>query len=268
MLQEGDLLEAYINDEFFEQKDTVHAFLTLTSAPLDIVYEDENLLLVNKPQGLSVHADETATPDTLINRITLYLYQKGEYDPDRDQTFSPALAHRIDRNTAGLVIAAKNAEALRILCDKIKEKEIKKYYLCVTCGHLPKNSDTLRAYHRKDEKQKLAHVSDTRLPGSKEMITKYNVLKRYANHDLAEITLITGRTHQIRAHLAHIGHPLLGDGKYGQLGKNPLLTKQALLAYKLHFDFTTESGILSYLKGKEFKIAHPVLVPQNTEQKL
>lgn len=268
ILNEGDLLEAYINDEFFETPKETHTFLRLASAPLDIVYEDENILVVHKPQGLSVHADETATPDTLINRIQRYLYDKGEYQPDEDQTFAPALAHRIDRNTTGLVLAAKNAEALRILCEKIRDREIKKTYLCITKGHLPKDSDTLHAFHRKDEKQKLAQIFDHPAPGTKEMITGYRVLKRYRAHDLAEVKLITGRTHQIRAHMAHIGHPLLGDGKYGHFGKNPLLTRQALLAYKLRFDFQTEGGILSYLNGKEIAISHPVLVPPHIETKL
>ncbi len=268
ILAEGDLLEAYINDEFFEETDEKLEFQKLSSAPLNVVYEDENILLVHKPQGLSVHADETATPDTLINRIKRYLYDKGEYDPRQDQTFSPSLAHRIDRNTTGLVIAAKNAEALRILCEKIKEKEIEKHYLCITCGHLPKDADTIRAYHRKDEKMKLARITDQKVPGSKEMITKYNVLKRYRHHDLAEVVLVTGRTHQIRAHMAHIGHPLLGDGKYGQLGKHPILTRQALIAYKLIFRFRTEAGILSYLNGKEIAIPDPKLCSDEKVQKL
>ena len=268
ILNEGDLLEAYINDEFFEQKDEKNAFMQLSSAPLEVVYEDENLLVVNKPQGLSVQTDVSSTPDTLIHRIQRYLYDKNEFDPNKDQTFAPALAHRIDRNTAGLVLAAKNAETLRILCEKIRDREIHKYYLCITKGHLPKNHDTLRAYHRKDEKQKLAQIFDKPVPGTKDMMTEYKVIKRYRSHDLAEITLITGRTHQIRAHMAHIGHPLLGDGKYGQLGKDPLLKKQALLAYKLQFDFSNDCGILSYLNGKEIQIEHPVLVPPSIENKL
>ena len=268
ILQEGDLLEAYINDEFFQNADQALDFMHLSSAHLDIVYEDENLLIVNKPQGLSVHADESASPDTLINRIQRYLYDKGEYRPDQDKTFAPALAHRIDRNTSGLVLAAKNAETLRVLCEKIRNREIKKFYLCIVKGHLPQDSDTLHAYHRKDEKQKLAQVFDRFVPGAKEMITEYKVLERYRAHDLAEIALITGRTHQIRAHMAHIGHPLLGDGKYGQLGRNPLLVRQALLAYKLQFAFATDGGILSYLSGKEVEILQPALVPPRIEQKL
>lgn len=264
-LSEGDFLEAYINDEFFDEQPNRHAFLALTSAPLDIIYEDENIIAVNKPQGLSVHADETGSPDTLIHRIQRYLYDKGEYIPEQDQTFAPALAHRIDRNTQGLVLAAKNAEALRILCEKIKQKEIQKYYLCIVRGHLPKTSDTLRAYHIKDETTKMAKIYDRPTEDAKEMITQYKVLKQYQNHDLAEIKLITGRTHQIRAHMAHIGHPLLGDGKYGKLDKSIAVNRQALAAYKLVFDFTTDAGILSYLNRKELQIQNPTLVPAALE---
>ncbi len=268
ILKEGDFLEAYINDEFFEKKDGADAFLLLSSAPLDVLYEDENIIAVNKPQGLSVHADETETPDTLINRILKYLYDKREYVPDKDITFTPALAHRIDRNTEGIVLAAKNAEALRILCQKIKDRELKKTYLCIVCGHLPKESDTLRAYHRKDEKMKLAHVTDTHVPGCKEMVTEYKVLKQYKNHDLAEVNLITGRTHQIRAHMAHIGHPLLGDGKYGKLRKDALLTRQALIAFKVRFAFESDAGILSYLNKKEIAIQSPAKTWETIENKL
>lgn len=268
MLREGNILECYINDEFFEQKDSTKEFLLLTSAVLEIVYEDENILVANKPVGLSVHTDESGSPDTLINRIQKYLYNKGEYDPEKDCTFAPSLAHRIDRNTCGLVLAAKNAEALRTLCEKIKQKEIKKYYLCIVCGHLPKEHDTLKAYHKKDEAAKQADIFDRPVPGAKEIITKYKVLRRYQNHDLAEVQLVTGRTHQIRAHMAHIGHPLLGDGKYSRPNKSPAQPHQALMAYKLRFDFQTEAGILSYLNGKEVTVKKTKLCESDIEKKL
>lgn len=268
MLKEGDVLEAYINDEFFETKPDTPAFMALSSAELDIVYEDENLLIVHKPQGLSVHADKKSNPDTLIARIHRYLYDKGEYLPEQDKTFSPALAHRIDRNTEGLVMAAKNAETLRILCEKIKEREIEKTYLCITCGHLPKEQDTLRAYHKKDETKNMARIFDVQAPGSREISTAYKVLKRYQNHDLAEVSLLTGRSHQIRAHLAHIGCPLLGDKKYGGEPAKSLPYGQALVAYKLRFAFQSESGILSYLNGQEICIKNPMLIPPDAEQRL
>lgn len=268
MLREGDLLEAYINDEFFETAADTPTFMQLSSPDLDIVYEDENLLIVHKPQGLSVHADEKKNPDTLISRIHRYLYEKGEYLPEQDKTFSPALAHRIDRNTEGLVMAAKNAEALRVLCEKIKTREIEKTYLCITCGHLPKEQDTLHAYHKKDEPKNMARIFETEVPGSREIATAYKVVKRYQNHDLAEVSLLTGRSHQIRAHLAHIGCPLLGDKKYGGEPTKHIPYGQALVAYKLRFAFQEDSGSLSYLKGKEICIKNPMLIPRDAEQTL
>ncbi len=268
ILSEGDFLELYINDEFFETKDEAHEFLSLSSCELDIIYEDENIIIVNKPQGLSVHADESKTPDTLINRIQKYLYDKGEFKPDSDLTFSPTLAHRIDKNTMGLVIAAKNAESLRILNEKIKYKEIKKFYLCIIKGRIDNEENTLHAFHLKDEKSKLAVISDVKKQGYKEIITKYSVKKKYKNHELLEVELITGRTHQIRAHFAHIGHSLLGDGKYGKLDKTSPLRRQALIAYKLIFDFKTDGGILSYLNNMEIKIKNPQLVSKEIEETL
>lgn len=257
-LNEGDIMQLYINDEFFEGGSEKPVFL---SAPdqVDIVYEDENILLANKRSGLVVHEDESRTADTLINRITHYLYSKGEYDPKKESSFAPALCNRIDRNTSGIVISAKNAEALRILNQKVKDRELVKKYLCVTIGIPEKKQAELKAYMVKDESTKTVTVFDKPNENTKTMITKYKVLKENREQGLAllEIDLITGRTHQIRAHLAHEGYPLLGDGKYGSNRINQAfhVKTQALCSYSLKFQFRTEAGALEYLNGKEFKIS-------------
>ncbi len=252
---EGDIIEAYVPDEFAKKVEPKYDFL---SAPdkLDIVYEDENILLVDKKQGLLVHPDKNEYRDTLIGRICHYLYKKGEYDPSKENSFVPALANRIDRNTGGIVIAAKNAAALKILCDKIKDRELDKRYLAVVHGILNKKCDLLEGYLFKDEEKNRVFLDKNKTDKNKTIKTKYRVLKEKDNLSLVEVELITGRTHQIRAHFASIGHPLLGDGKYGKLKEDKKLgfNKQALYSYRLTFDFTTDAGILNYLKGKTFEV--------------
>lgn len=252
-LCENDLMQLYIGDEFFETASD-RVFLSVP-ADISVVYEDENILLCDKKNGLVVHEDDENTADTLINRILHYLYNKGEYDPDRENSFTPALCNRLDRNTGGIVIAAKNAESLRILNEKIKERELEKRYLCITVGVPPKKSDTMTAYLEKDEKTKTVKVTDRKTPNNKTIITSYKVLKTDGKLSLVEVKLDTGRTHQIRAHFAHIGCPLLGDGKYGigEVNRKYKIKTQALYSYKLKFTFRTDSGILSYLDGKEFE---------------
>lgn len=254
-LNVGDVLQMYINDEFFGSSDTEHEFLTVPS-DIDVVYEDENLLLVNKKCGMVVHEDDEKTSDTLINRITHYLYDKGEYDPEREASFAPALCNRLDRNTSGIVICAKNAESLRLLNRIVKEREIIKNYLCITLGTPSPKEATITAYLEKNESTNTVYVSDKKTPTNKTIITKYKVLKSQNDLSLCEIDLITGRTHQIRAHMAHIGHPLLGDGKYGinQENRQRGIKTQALCAYKLTFNFKTDAGILNYLNGRCFEI--------------
>ena len=151
-LNEGDSVDMYISDEFFAEKEEKYSFLGAGKA-LDIIYEDENIMVLDKKAGLLSHPDEGEYVDTLIGRVQRYLYEKGEYDPKNEASFTPALANRIDRNTGGIVLAAKNAESLRILNEKIKYREIKKLYLCLLIGCPPKKSDTLCGYITKDEKK-------------------------------------------------------------------------------------------------------------------
>lgn len=252
-LVEGDTVDMYINDEFFAPAKEHFDFLS-ASKKLDIIYEDENILLLNKKVGLLSHPDDTEYNDTLITRVKRYLYEKGEYDPRDEQSFTPSLVNRIDRNTGGIVIAAKNAESLRILNQKLKDRELEKYYLCVIHGSMKQKSGVLEGWLTKDEKKNKVTVSERRTEDAKQIRTKYSVLAENGGLSLVEVELLTGRTHQIRAHFASVGHPLLGDGKYGSNALNKPLgyKKQFLYSYKLKFAFTTDAGILEYLNGRTF----------------
>lgn len=252
---EGDVLTFYISDEFFETPKEENAFLHVKS-DIDIIYEDENIILVNKRAGMVVHEDESKTPDTLIAHIQRYLYEKGEYNPDDENTFAPALANRIDRNTQGIVIAAKTAQSLRVLNQKIKDRELKKSYLCLAFGKFEKKSGKISAYLARDERTKTVKVYNSPQSGAKPITTGYSVIDYKNGISLVKVDLITGRTHQIRAHFAHIGHPLVGDGKYGNNRENKKagFIYQALCSYKLTFLFETDAGVLNYLNGKTFSV--------------
>ena len=255
-LETGDILQLYINDEFFDKPNEENLFLTVFKPQLNIVYEDENLLLVDKRPGMSVHADETEKVNTLINHIQAYLYQKREWNPKWENAFAPALCNRIDRNTGGIVIAAKNAETLRVINEKIRDHELEKSYLCVTVGHPRPAEGKIEGFLLKDEAKKLVSFYHKPIPGGKTAVTDYRVLETRGELSLVEIGLETGRTHQIRATMADLGCPLLGDGKYGRGDVNRRYgeTRQALYAYKLSFDFATDAGQLNYLKGQSFQV--------------
>ncbi|MBE6603740.1 MAG: RluA family pseudouridine synthase [Ruminococcaceae bacterium] len=256
VLLEGDEIQLFIKDEFFDLPQNDNSALATIKPKLSIIYEDENILLLNKRPGVLVHEDTAGGENTLILHVKAYLYQNGEYDPADEQSFAPALCNRIDRNTGGIVIAAKNAASLRAMNEKIKQNEVSKFYLCAAHGKMPKKAETLRGYLRKDSEKNLVTVSDAPLKGGKNIETRYRVLCEKNGNSLLEVELITGRTHQIRAHLAHVGHPLLGDGKYGKnrAEKGRGYKYQALYAYKLIFDRVGMDSVLSYLEGRTFSI--------------
>ena len=252
-LSEGDIIELYLKDDFFagEAPETSFKSIIPTVTP---VYEDGNILICNKRPGLIVHSDDEEDVNTLINHIKAYLYRKGEFDPDAENSFQPALCNRIDRNTGGLVIAAKTAAALRFINEKIRNDEIVKRYVCAVHGMPEKRKDTLYGYLIKDCDKNTVTVYKTKPSKGdvKTIITKYTVIGEKDGDALLDVELVTGRTHQIRAHMASIGHPLLGDGKYGinREDKRDGYKYQALYSRYVRFDIKEDAGEFSYLNGK------------------
>lgn len=255
----GDKLSLYINDVFFERPKAP----VLSWGELSVVYEDENLLVADKPAGLLCHEGREAGEDTLIARIQAYLVRTGAYRPEAEHSFAPALCHRIDRGTSGLVIAAKTAEALRVLCEKIKLHEIQKTYLCIAVGKFQKKSGRIQNYLYKNEAQNRVYAHDRMIPGARTAETRYEVLDFQDGLSLVKVALITGRTHQIRVHMAGLGHPLLGDSKYGieKINRQYRARSQMLQAYRLQFRFSGESP-LDYLNGREITSPTPLSFQQ------
>lgn len=255
-LAEGDRISLYISDEFFDTPREENAYLKVGTPKLDIVFEDENILLVDKKPGILCHSAGTWDYNTLIANIQAYLAQKGEWDPRKENSFTPALCNRIDRNTGGIVIAAKNAESLRILNEKIRDREIEKYYLCAVLGRPKLPQGRLENFIFKDSVKNQVYIKKKNEPGARTAVTEYRVLRSGSGLSLLECRLLTGRTHQIRAQLAYAGYPLLGDGKYGVEKANRTYGEkgQALYSYKLLFSLPTDAGILEYLRGREFTV--------------
>ena len=256
-VEKGDAVQLYINDEFFETPKEENSYLKVSTPRLDLVYEDENILLADKKPGVLCHSAGKWDYNTLIANIQARAYQKGEWNPREENSFAPALCNRIDRNTGGIVIAAKNAETLRIVNEKIRDREITKRYLCVVHGRPKPPEGRLEGYIFKDAKKNQVYIRERPEPGAKTAVTDYRLLQSRNGLSLVECTLHTGRTHQIRAQMAHAGWPLLGDGKYGSERKNRHFDEtggQALYSYYLRFDFPTGAGLLDYLKGREFRV--------------
>lgn len=269
LINTGDIIEIYLPDSFLLTKFDLYDKFDFMKAPikLNIVYEDENIIILDKPVGLLTHPDKNYHFDSLLSRLYHYLYNKNEYNPEDTSSFSPAFVNRLDRNTGGLVVAGKNIEALRILNLKIKEHQISKFYLAQVFGHMKHKESTLIANIEKNNTKNKVKIYTSKLDlkeknekSIKQIITKYKVLSEFENSSLLEIQLITGRTHQIRAHFAFLGHPLLGDTKYSDKNNKSArfdpscsFRHQALYAYKLNFNFKTNAGLLNYLNNQSFE---------------
>ena len=231
IVRTGDQIKVYISDEQLEKN---------SHFEIDIVYEDEHICVVNKPAKIEVTGENSLT--ALLEKQKLFIKP----------------CHRLDRNTTGLVLFAKDEETLNILLDKFKKHEIEKHYKAKVVGIPTKKQATLTAYLFKDAKKSLVYISDIPKKGYEKIITSYQMIEenKKENTSLLDVTLHTGKTHQIRAHLSHIGHPILGDGKYGnnEMNKKFGLKIQQLTSYSLTFHFKGESGILNYLNGKSILI--------------
>lgn len=250
-LSAGDQLSVYLPEDCFRNPRQTKPQKALPMP--EIVFEDANIAILKKPVNLPVHADNDGALDTLAARFLYYLAQAGAYDAGAEQSFTPALCNRLDRNTEGLVIGAKTAEALRTMNEKIRLHEVQKTYLCIVCGAPPKSADTVTAYHRRLP-GKNAEISPVPAEGFREICTGYRVCAQRDGLSLVQVALHTGRTHQIRAQMAAIGCPVLGDNRYGDRAQNRScgVSYQMLAACMLHFAFSAQPTVLDALRGETF----------------
>ncbi len=252
-LAEGDTVRLFLPDEFFgARRADENAWLASVKPDLDILYEDEDILLVNKRPGVLCHAADGWSADTLIARIQAHAYQSGQWDPAAENSFAPALCNRIDRGTGGIVIAAKTAAALRDMDEKIRAREVTKEYLCVCVGVPKPAQGRLEGWLFKDAVKNQVYVKPRQEPGTSFAATDYQVLASRDGLSLVTCRLHTGRTHQIRVQMAHAGWPLLGDSKYGRekLNRRYGESRQLLWSWRLGFDFVSPTETLDRLRGK------------------
>ena len=260
-LQTGDLIEMYINDEFFPvgKPAAKAAKPPRKQPPVTVVYEDANFAVLYKPAHLLCHSDRTGDVN-LVDAFAAYLEGKGEYDPHAEKRFAPALCNRLDRGTEGLVLAAKSYTALRDLNTIIRDDLMKKEYLTITVGAPPQGRFVAWLQHSEKNNKVRIHARESE--GCKQIITEVTVIRQAGPFALCRIGLITGRTHQIRAHLAYLGHPVLGDIKYGnrKMNERSGLKTQALCAQRLTFGRIPEENTLHYLSGKVIKLNDPEII--------
>ncbi len=249
ILKTGDVLNLYINDEFFTERVVPSA----QGTAIRVVYEDANVLVVFKPAGQTAHGDETS----LLAAVQRYLYESGSYDPTRENSFKPALSNRLDRNTSGLVLIGKNAAAQRALNEAVANDTVTKTYHCLAEGHFKAAVGRLEHDLKSSERDNCVFVVPAGTPGAKHAVTDYRVLEESGGISRLEVTLLTGRKHQIRVQLAQVGHPVYGDTKYGAKPRAHC-RYQALCACQLRFHDIEPEGLLSYLNGKSIE-AEPIL---------
>ncbi|MCL2873455.1 MAG: RluA family pseudouridine synthase [Defluviitaleaceae bacterium] len=255
ILKKGSEVSIFLSDETFDKFSKVKA-VSEVAGELDVLYEDENIVVINKEAGILSQPDSSSAGDSVVERLVKYLRDKGEYDASDVSSFAPVVCNRLDRNTSGIMICAKNLASAREIAAGLKERSIEKYYITVVAGEI-NGSGVIKAYYIKDSENNEAFTYDKPVPGSKEIITEYESVKSTDKYSILKIKLVTGKSHQIRAVLAKMGNPILGDGKYGDYDLNGMLIRRFKLKYQLlHAEsviFGNFETKLSYLSGKRFE---------------